>query len=981
MSLSFVTPWALSLLGLIPILWIWAIYRRPGSRSKAALFALFIRSCIALALILAIAGIEIVQAVQGLTTIFVVDASDSVAPTQRERATQYIEQSLAHMPDHDQAAVIMFGENALVERAPSPLAQLGRLSSIPVASRTNIEEALQLALALFPADSQKRIVLLSDGGENAGRAVEAARLASLRSIPIDVIELRSERGPDVLISQLVPNALAREGQQMAMNMTLSSSFASTGLLQVFIDGQLATEQALTIEPGQRTLTLSLPAGAAGFRRVEVRVNAEGDTQALNNRADALVEVQGPPQILLIAAETSRASNLQAALEAINIRTTLLTPAQAPASLEQLGDYTAIIIVDTSMRQLPEALLKALPGYVEDLGRGLAMIGGVNAFGAGGYRHAPRDAAARSIADVLPVNLDPLDTSLQPDLALTLVIDRSGSMAEAGSTSRSKLDLAKEAVYQASLALSPRDQIGLVVFDETAEWRLALQRLPTVDVIEGALSFNVGGGTNIRPGIEQAAQALAASQAKIKHVILLTDGLADSNYSDLISSMHAAGITISTVAIGADANPNLEQVAISGGGRFFKVEKADELPNIFLQETVIVAGRDIIEQTITPVITLAAPFVRGLNSLPQLYGYNGTEIKPATRVILATPDGKPILAQGQYGLGRSVAWTSDIQGKWARDWVSWEQFPQFIAGLSGLMLPPQNTGALTLNSTSNGSQAQLELQAQDTQGHPLDNLTLQARFINPDSQSRPLTFRQIGPGRYQARAETAAPGIYLVQIAAMAPGGQAIGTLTGAVIASYSLEYAEQPSNPQLLRDIAELSGGRINPAPETSFQPTTQKVGAITEIALPLLWLALILWPLDIALRRLRLEPGTLIHWIQQQLPRSQATNPAATEAMTRLNAAKQRATPRSTAAPQEAAQEPAQAVAGIPEQAAASSPAQRPGLTPAAKAATQAHPAPETADATTIAHTESAEERFARLMAAKQRARQETQKRGRVGE
>ena len=96
MSLSFVTPWALSLLGLIPILWIWESSRRPGSHSKASLLALFLRSIIALALILAIAGIEIVQAVQSLTTIFVVDASDSIAPTQRERARQYIEQSLAH---------------------------------------------------------------------------------------------------------------------------------------------------------------------------------------------------------------------------------------------------------------------------------------------------------------------------------------------------------------------------------------------------------------------------------------------------------------------------------------------------------------------------------------------------------------------------------------------------------------------------------------------------------------------------------------------------------------------------------------------------------------------------------------------------------------------------------------------------------------------------------------------------------------------
>lgn len=968
MSLSFVTPWALILLGIIPILWIWAIYVRPASQSKLSLFALLLRSIIALALILAIAGIQIVRPVQGLTTVFVLDASDSVAPSQRERATQFVEQALSQMPAQDQGALVIFGENALVERAPSSQTQLARLSSIPVAARTNIEEALQLALALFPADSQKRIVLLSDGGENMGRAVEAARLAGVRNIPIDIVELLTERGPDVLISQLLPNAIAREGQQILMNVTLSSSFATSAALQIFVDGQLAGEQALTIEPGQHTVTFSLPAGNAGFRRVEVRLNADGDTQALNNRADALVEVQGPPHILLIAADAQRAANLQAALQAVHIRSTLLTPAQAPASLEQLGDYAAIMLVDTSMRDLPESLLIALPGYVEDLGRGLAMIGGVDSFGAGGYRRAPRDSAARSIEDVLPVNLDPLDTSLQPDLALVLVIDRSGSMVESGSSKRSKLDLAKEAVYQASLALTQHDQIGLVVFDETAQWMLPLQRLPGVDLIERALSFSVGGGTNIRPGIDQAARALATSQAKIKHVILLTDGLADSNYSDLINSMNAQGITISTVAIGADANPNLEQVAINGGGRFFKVEQAEDLPSIFLQETVIVAGRDILEQTITPVITLASPIVRGLSSLPQLYGYNGTEIKSATRVILSTPDSKPILAQGQYGLGRSVAWTSDMQGKWARDWVSWEQFPGFVAGLSELMLPPQNTGALSLHSTTDGARAQLEIQAQDAQGHPLDNLALQARFIDPDSQSSALRFTQIGPGRYQASAETGAPGIYLVQVAALGADGQAIGTMTGAVIASYSLEYAEQPSNPQLLRDIAALSGGRISPEPQTIFQPTTQNVGAITEIALPLLWLALILWPMDIAVRRLRLERAAIMQWMRQHIGRSSSTDTANRQAMARLNAAKQRATARNTAAPQQLDQN---GPARESEQRRASRETAMPQVIVVPETAAVTHTEqPATPQSDTPPKAETSEERFARLMAAKNRAR-----------
>ena len=83
----------------------------------------------------------------------------------------------------------------------------------------------------------------------------------------------------------------------------------------------------------------------------------------------------------------------------------------------------------------------------------------------------------------------------------MVIDRSGSMAETSGNGRTKLDLAKEAVYQASLGLTPRDQISLIAFDDTADAVLPLQKLPSAVEIEQALSsFNAGSGTNIRPGI-------------------------------------------------------------------------------------------------------------------------------------------------------------------------------------------------------------------------------------------------------------------------------------------------------------------------------------------------------------------------------------------------------------------------------------------------------------------------------------------------
>lgn len=947
LRLSFITPAALALLGLLPILW-WLAFVAPRRLAPWRLWAgLLLRSVVLAALTLALAGAQLVRPVPELATVFLIDASDSIAPAQRERATAYVETALRSMPPGDQAAVVLFGTNAVVERAPSTLTTLGRISSIPLAARTNIQDAIQLGMALLPADMQKRLLLLSDGGENDGRAVEAARVAAVRGIPIDVVNLPSQSGADALISNLEVPPSVREDQELSIGAVVRSSLATTARLQAFADGKLVAElDGLALREGVQTVPLRMPAGAAGFRRLEVRLEAQGDSVAQNNRAAAFTEVLGPPRVLLIAQDAARAENLRRALAAASVRPEVLPPDRVTADLAKLRDYAAVVLVDTPALAVPRALQEALPAYVRDLGRGLAMVGGENSFGAGGYRRSP-------IEPVLPVSLDPDSKQDVPDLGLVMVIDRSGSMTEhAGASDRTKLDLAKEAVYQASLGLSDRDQLGLVVFDSEASWVLPLKKLPPAVEIEQALSsFNDGGGTDIRPGIELASQALAGASARIKHVILLTDGEADSNYGDLIDQMHSAGVTISTVAIGQSSNPNLRDIAERGGGRYYRVTRALEVPQIFLQETVLVAGRDIVREPFTPQVGLPAPLLRGLGGLPPLYGYNGTEIKDTARAILLTPGGKPVLAQWQYGLGRAVAWTSDFKNDWGKDWIVWDQFPRIAGGLVELLLPPQVTERLSLQASSSGAQSSVELQAQDPQGRPLNDLSVEARLIDPQGQSAPLRFTQVGPGRYRATARTEVSGVYLAEVAASSAQGP-VGSASTGLVVSYSPEYGEQRANPQTLRDLAGLTRGRVEPAPAEAFVSPGQQVGKIQEMALPLLWLALLLWPLDIAVRRVFLRLDGL-------RPRRHAAAPELRpdEALVRLSAAKRRAAPRppqaAATAPSDAPAAPAPSTPAVP-----SAPAPPPG--PAPGAASQDAPPPAAAG----------DDRLGRLMAAKRRAR-----------
>lgn len=906
MYLSFLYPAALVLLIILPVLWVFTLIAQARSITRtdarshlvASLLALTsprnwisltLRIIILIALILALAGTRLVSAVDDITVIYLIDGSDSVTPAQREWAVDYINQSLAERGDDDHAAVVVFGDNALVERTPARLDVLARLTSTPIGSRTNIAEAIQLGLALFPADTQKRFVLFSDGEENSGRAIEAAQMAAVRDIPLDVVPLPVQNGPDVRVTALEAPGIAREGQTITLQAYLNSTIETSGKLQIFADGELLDTQDLDIPTGTSSVPINIEINDPGFSRYEVRLEAQGDTQGINNRAAAFTTVEGPPRVLLVATDPAHAEPLQRALQATSAQVEIIEPNRIPAEQTQLKNYAAIILVDVMAQDVPRPVLDALPIYVSEQGGGLAMIGGRESFGAGGWRRSP-------LADVLPVDLDRKDKQERPDIGLVLVIDRSGSMSESGGGggSMTKLDLAKEAVYQATLGLESNDQIGVVVFDTMADWVLPVQPLPDLVDIELALSqFDPNGGTDIRSGIAPAAQALAGMDARVKHVILLTDGQASSNYADLIKHMRDNGTTITVVSIGDGANPELRQIANLGGGRYYQVYALSDVPRIFLSETVLVIGRDIVEEKFSPLVALPAPIVRGLDDMPPLYGYNATEPRLAARTILVTPDNKPLLAQWQYGLGRSVAWTSDLKSQWARQWVQWEHFPQFANNLLDMLLPPKQAETLALDSRTDGNQAILELTLPDNE-QTRQGIQIQGRLLNPADRGTSLDFEQVGASRYRAVVPVDRPGAYLAQVAVVDDDGKPLGTTSGGLVVAYSPEYSTRGTQPYLLSDLATMTNGRESPDPLGVFDATDETVGVIQEVARPLLWLALMLWPFDIAIRRLLLRRSDLRAFrtaIANRLRRSsQPAQPARDERMARLMAAKQRA-------------------------------------------------------------------------------------------
>lgn len=869
--ISFQNPTTLLALFLVPFLVALPFIGR-GVRGRGAQFwfGLVLRAFILLALIFGLAGAQFVQPVNNTTVVFVVDHSDSVPASERARAEEFMRDAMAAMRAGDRAAIVVFGENALVERLASEENTLAPLASVPRTARTNLAAALRLALALLPDETNKRIVILSDGLQNAGRAEELIELAAARGVQVDFVALDVLQGQsEVVLDALDAPASVRQGQAFEIVAVIASAMPGSATVRLFGDGKVLATQQVNLQQGSTRVAFSLKAEDAGFKRYTAELDAAQDTLTQNNTAAAFTVVQGPPRVLVVASAVEDVNNLAAALESAKIVVERVAPANVPGELAALANYDAVLLVNVPAQALPTDAMNQLPAYVRDLGRGLVMIGGDSAFGAGGYLRTPVEKA-------LPVDMDVRAQDKKPNLAIAFVIDKSGSMgqchcnnpdAQPGSYPRvesglAKIELAKSAVMQAARALGRADYAGVVLFDANAHWAFREQPLTSAEDLQekiGGASAN--GQTNMMAGLREAVDALKGVSAKFKHVVLLTDGWSRSGqYDALVAEMKQQHITLSIVAAGEGSATYLEGLAKSAEGRYFAARTMEQVPELFFQETVRATGQYIIEEAFQPAPGSTTPILKGLEvtRLPALRGYNGTTPKATARVSLLTARGDPLLATWQFGLGRAAVWTSDLKGQWATDWVAWNGFNTFVAQLTNWVLPQPNDVGLQTAFVSDGEQTTLQVVSTDTNGQPRDAQETQAQIIAPDGSTQALKLNPNAPGTYRAPLNASAPGIYLAQITQRDAQGNPIASATTGLVVPYSPEYrvyanAVRNQGASVLPTLARATNGRALDDPAQTFTPFAQPASRTQPIWEYLLIAAALLFPLDVAARRLRL--------------------------------------------------------------------------------------------------------------------------------
>ncbi len=907
----------------------------PSSFTLQHFLALLIRLLIIILLTLSLAGAQLVRAVDELTVVFLVDDSDSISAAQAQQAQTFIRQAVAAMGVTDQAGIVLFGGNALVERPVGrwslpPVEEntpLPGFSSQPQQLHTNFAEAIRLGLALFPAGSARRLVLISDGAATAGDTAGAGRLAAAAGVPIDTLYLpRPAAGAEVTLREVRAPARVSAGERFRLDIAADSTADTLADLRVLAEGVVLYEEQVQLRTGANNFTVRLQANEAAFTRYRVQlspVDTAADTYFQNNELAAFTEVSGQPRVLLVSGTNTaddgtplpdESEALRLALTETGLLVETTTPTTLPATLEDLSNYAAIILVNANAADLTPRKMELLQTYVRDLGGGLVTVGGPDSYGMGGYFATPLEAT-------LPVEMQIRDQERFPSVSIVLVIDRSGSMAQTEGGVE-KIQLAAEGAARVVQLLNDNDEITVLPVDVAVTNPIgplpAAERERAIELIR-AIGAG-GGGIYVRTGLEAAANALASGDNEVKHIILLADG-SDAEQQDgvpeLIQSLTNEGVTISVVGIGNGPDVAwLQEMAELGNGRFHLTDQAANLPQIFTQETTNIQRNYLIEERFFPEQVSPSAILSGIQSVPPLYGYVGTSPKETAQVILRTHQGDPLLATWQFGLGRAAAWTSDATGRWATEWVRWAGFPSFWAQTVRWSIGQERDSNLetavtfapssSTTSINDNGRARLTVDAQDDSGEFLNDLDLQANIVTPSGQVSNLSLQQVAPGRYEATFVPEEEGAYFIGVGAGeqgSGGAEEQGRLsqTAGWVLGYSPEYLNLESDPRPLAALSEQTGGRLldlDSDPAAVFAHNLSAEPARQPIWPWLLLTAVLLLPVDVALRRLVL---TRDDWrrasaaILGRLP-TRAARPAPqprSEQVSRLFQAKQRAQER----------------------------------------------------------------------------------------
>ena len=843
MRLTFENHWPVILLVTIP--WLWFVSRTTGTdlSPRHLRLSTAIRSLIIFLLVLALMQPTLYRSASSVSALYLLDVSESTSAAAIQTAFQWIKDT--NDAGHPASArYVAFAANSKAFDSLEALQQVsvsshGGRGSIDRSS-TNIAEALSNALRDFAPNQLKRLVLLSDGNDNAGDV--ASILPRLKQEHVHVYTQallpRSER--DSWIETVMTPQHVNADEQFPVDVQIFSQSAAAGDIELSEGDTVLGRRTVQLTPGLNRIGFETHIHKdTGNLILDVNAKIDGDPRPENNVFHQPLLVTGRPRVLYVEGHAPSAHYLQSGLVSEGLTVDIAEAQSIPASVERLDAYDAIILSDVDPKLLSAAQMQSIATYVRDLGGGFILAGGEHVYGAGGYTGTPIEA-------VLPVTFR--SHGSRPSISMIVVLDRSSSMAE-----QQKIQLAKEATKAPVDLLQTTDHFGVLVFDFNYKWYVN-PKTPVIDrdsILQSISMIGVGGDTNIYPALREAGIQIAKSDDEIKHIILLSDGQTrQDDFQSLATRIASAGITISTVAVGADADRRLlANIASWGGGKSYFVQNPLNVPQIFIEDTMTTASQTLHEEPFRPVVKKSVDIFKGIDfsKAPLLHGYVSAKPKATAEVLLESHADKPLLARWQYGLGKSAAFMSDVKDRWAADWLSWNGYSKFWSQLVRETMRRHDDDAFDFRVQRDGDSALISIDAIDKSGRFRNAANTEVRVVDPQQRVSVVQIPQVGPGSYEVRVPITQHGTYMFR-----PTGEGFGGSSRMLTYSYPGEYHFYPPDIVKLRTISEETGGTFQPKGPEIFDPAGESTTISSALGSWLIGMSLVLFGLDVLLRRLR---------------------------------------------------------------------------------------------------------------------------------
>lgn len=859
--LLFARPWAFVLI--LSSIWVWWLsVAGYGGLSKGRALAALISRLLMLGLfVMLIAEPRSVRVRDVISVVYAVDLSDSIGESSVDSALEFVTKTVTEKPQEDEAGLVVFGRNSAVELPPRVSFPFEALNSRIDRGATNLQQTLSLAAAMLPEDNRGRIVLISDGTETEGSLSQILDELKSRDISVDVLPIQYEYDKEVWLENLELPRYVKLGESYEAAVVLSSLKDGSGKLIIKENGTVIASPDVSFKAGKNRFTVPIDLHNAGYYEYSATIQTKRDDDQIreNNTVLNYIFVEGEGKVLVVTDPVGDDRDWQPLVKAIrdgerNVET--MSAYEFPSDSLSLMPYDAILFVNVAADSFNVIQLKAVHDAVFNQGIGFMMVGGENSYGPGGYHRTV-------IEDALPVTMDITKKKILPKGALAIIL-HTCEFPE-GNT------WGKRITKQAVKVLGAQDEVGVLIYDFMNGEKWLFELTPAGDYEKMVPKINgaqIGDMPSFSSTMTLGLEGLIKSDASTKHMIIISDGDPQPPSPRLIARYQKNKVSVSMVAIfphgGRDIS-TMRGIAGATGGRYYFPSSPNQLPSIFIKESKTLKRSMIQNETIAPEVGMISPVLKGVQEIPPLHGYVLTTIKSRAEGVLNAPENKeaegdidPVLAFWRYGLGTTAAFTSDLSPNWGSDWVNWDHYEAFIKQLMIKISRVSDQSQLKMWSHTTGNNATIMVE----DFHPEETfLNVAAKISGPKDRQETVVLKQVSPRRYQASIPLWGKGRY--QVMALGQSGDRKDHVNGGFIISYSPEFLRFRSNPIVMEEIAERTGGqRLDPENATDVIYGRREPKQSTNPIFDWFLIALaILVPLDVGVRRVQLDWYVIRGW------------------------------------------------------------------------------------------------------------------------